>query len=270
VPIDPNAPWLTVVTVSLRDDEDLSATVASLDQQDTRSVEHVVVLGEQPGPGPVSQPRQGNRLLLCRPPDGVYAAMNAGLDAATGGIVHFLNAGDTYVSSDILAKVRQVQEVTHFEWAFGRLRVTRHPDDPGRTRGHTIAEMRARKFRGMYFPEHPTVFARRALLKRLGGFDTSYRIAADYRLLLEMASSTPGIDLGFEITRYSLGGLSDKDWRASVRECHRARMEYLRPTGLAAVGECVHEGAALASQGVRRVARVALHRTGDVTAAARQ
>jgi glycosyltransferase len=33
-------------------------------------------------------------------------------------------------------------------------------------------------------PPHPTFYARRALYQRLGGFDTQYRIAADYDCIL--------------------------------------------------------------------------------------
>jgi hypothetical protein len=35
-------------------------------------------------------------------------------------------------------------------------------------------------------PPHPTLYLRRSVYERLGGFDTRYRIAADYDLMLRV------------------------------------------------------------------------------------
>jgi glycosyltransferase len=260
VPIDSNAPWLSVVTVSLHDDADLASTIDSVNRQDTAGVEHLIVLADAVASEEHPSPAAGRRRVIHRPPDGVYAAMNAGLAESTGRLVHFLNAGDTYASDDVLARVHSLDERKGFEWAFGRLLVTRDAVDAGRVRGHTISEIRAHHFRGMYFPEHPTVFAERAVLTELGGFDTSFRTAADYRLLIELATTREGVDLGFAVTRYSLGGVSDARWANSVLECHRARMQYFQPRGMPAWRERTGTALELGNQGLRRVARIALPR----------
>ena len=169
--------------------------------------------------------------------------------------MHFLNAGDEYAADDVLGQVRSRFEASRFQWAYGRMIVFRFPGDPGKVRGVTIEDMVAHDYRGMYFPEHPTVFARSDLVRQLGGFDTSYRSAADYRLLVEMATSHPGLDLGLIITRYSLGGVSDVSWRQSIRECHRARMEYFKPGGLGTVRERLFLARAFTEQALRRMVR---------------
>jgi hypothetical protein len=251
---DHSSPWLTVITVSLRADDALDETCASVDSQADDGVQHLIVLGE-PVESPSSIPSSGTRKVVHQEPAGIYSAMNAGIALAEGTLVHFLNAGDTYASKDVLPKVEEAYEASSFDWAFGRLLVTRHPEDPGRQRGHTLAEMADHHFRGGFFPEHPTVFVRRDLLDRLGRFDTSYRIAADYRLLLELATSMPGLDLGFPVSRYALGGVSDTHWAGSVLECHRARSEYLQPAGFAAVQEMGRTVVELGNQAVRRLVR---------------
>ena len=258
MPSDAAALWLTVVTVSLHDDDELARTVASVDDQSRDGVEHVVVLGEPPHYRTDTGDARARRRIVVMPPSGVYAAMNRGLHAATGTLIHFLNAGDEYATDDVISRVRARYEREAFSWAFGRMLVSRSAGDPGRVRGVTWADMQAHHFRGMHFPEHPTVFARTDLLVQLGGFDTSYRTAADYRLLLQLATEYPGVDLDLVVARYSLGGVSDTKWVGSVRECFRARMEYLKPTGLAAVRERLHMGAALANQGIRRLAGAAV------------
>jgi hypothetical protein len=254
VPGDRTSPWLTVITVSLKADSALDETCTSVDAQSDDGLHHLIVLGD-PVEAPPPDPPRGTRTVVFQEPAGIYSAMNMGIDLAEGTLVHFLNAGDTYASTNVLPRVEAAYRATQFQWAFGRLLVVRHPGDPGRQRGRTLNEMVAHGFRGSYFPEHPTVFARRDLLKRLGGFDTSYRFAADYRLLLELAASTPGVDLGFDVSRYSLGGVSDAHWVRSVLECRRARMEYLQPKGLAAAQEFGRTLIELSNQLARRIAR---------------
>ena len=251
------APWLTVVTVSLRDDDELARTLASFDEQSLDGVEQVVVLGEPPRLPEAGDNRHPHRRIVVMHPSGVYAAMNRGLNEATGTLVHFLNAGDEYANAEVISSVRARFQMEEFAWACGRMLVRRSPEDPGRLRGATLEAMKARHFRGMNFPEHPTVFAQLELLVHYGGFDTSYRTAADYRLLLQLATEYPGVDLDLVVARYSLGGVSDANWVASVRECSRARMEYLKPSGRAALVEHLHMWAELANQGIRRVVRAA-------------
>jgi glycosyltransferase len=41
-------------------------------------------------------------------------------------------------------------------------------------------------------PPHPTLYLRRSVYERLGGFDTRYRIAADYDLMLRVLSRLAG------------------------------------------------------------------------------
>lgn len=248
-----SAPWLTVVTVSLHDDEALAETQASVYSQQVAGVKHVVVLGEQPKLN--SALRQWPSRTIVQAPSGVYAAMNEGLRAASGTLVHYLNAGDTYVDDSILGRVKARFDAEAFRWAFGRLQVVSPWDGNLKVRGSDLTTMQAHGMKGRNFPEHPTLFARTDDLRALGGFDTSYRTAADYRLILALVRSAGGCDLGFPVVRYSLGGISDKQWMTSVAECHRARQEVIQPTGLAALREQAFYARDIAEQGARRVAR---------------
>ena len=248
-------PWLTVVTVSLRDDDALDATSRSVDAQGVQNIEHIVIVGEGPSIKSTPDLASSYRRTVYEPPRGVYQAMNTGLTQARGTLVHFLNAGDRYAESNVLQRVRDTFEATRFEWAFGRMLVSDTPDSPPRLRGSSLEVMQVHRFRGRHFPEHPTVFARVDDLQRLGGFDTSYRTAADYRLILALTTTSEGLDLGFPVTRYTLGGLSDTSWVTSVRECHRARREVRAPRGWSAMEEDLFLTRELSEQALRRAAR---------------
>ena len=88
-----------------------------------------------------------------------------------------------------------------------------------------------------FFPQHQGTIARRELLQTLGGFDTSFRIAADYAMFLQMSQVSDPLELDFVVADFHEGGLSSKHWQESFREFHRARIEAFHPTGGARLAE---------------------------------
>jgi GT2 family glycosyltransferase len=83
--------------------------------------------------------------------------------------------------------------------------------------GRVVRRWRAGEFtpgrlaRG-WMPPHPTFFARRSLYERLGGFDTRYRIAGDYDLLLRFLGRG-GVRPAYlpeVLVRMRLGGMSNR------------------------------------------------------------
>lgn len=217
--------WLTVVTISLREDDALRRTLASVEEQRVDGVVHLVVLGEEASPELAALIDSRGGRLLVQEPAGVYSAMNAGWRAATTDAIHFLNGGDTYVDSEVLGHVKSAWCGSAHAWATGRLLVVDPRTGHEHVRGVTVPEMRRRHYRGWAVPEQPATFFRRSTLEALGGFDPRYSIAADYRLILEMVRRMDGIDLELPIARYALGGLSDARWPSSLLQCNRARRD---------------------------------------------
>ena len=86
-------------------------------------------------------------------------------------------------------------------------------------------------------PPHPTLYVRRGWYERIGGFDTRYRIAADYLSILQLFGQ-PGfqaVHLPEVLVHMRLGGASNKSIKAIARkslEDWRA----LRQTGVGAWG----------------------------------
>ena len=81
------------------------------------------------------------------------------------------------------------------------------------------------------FPPHQGTVCRTATLRDLGGFDTTYRITADYALFLRVSTIADPVEIDEVIAVFAEGGLSSVSWQESLREFHRARVEVLRPRG---------------------------------------
>ena len=74
---------------------------------------------------------------------------------------------------------------------------------------------------------------------RLGGFDSSFSIAADYAMALRLAIEADPVLLPFVIATFREGGASTAHRSVAMAEFHRARVEILQPSGADAVRERV-------------------------------
>jgi len=89
-------------------------------------------------------------------------------------------------------------------------------------------------------PPHPTLFLRRSVIERLGGYDTDYQIAADYEAILRYLG--PGaIRLAYlpeVLVKMRLGGESNRSLAHMLR---KSREDYraLRTSNVGGIGALV-------------------------------
>jgi len=231
-------PWLSVVTVVKDDHVGFARTRDSLFAQDVSGVEWVVVDGSRdsdaipaalaPAAVPVTYRHE--------PPMGIYTAMNSALGLASGEYVYFLNAGDALLSPTVLARVRESLGAEAV-WGFGSVEVEEVGGRVVTTPGWDYRVEQRLGFSRGFFPPHQGTFTRTSALRNVGGFDTGYRVAADYAAFLKLSRRADPVELPFVIARFREGGMSTTRWQASFREFHRARREILRPTGIMALRE---------------------------------
>lgn len=224
-------PGLSIVTVVKDDPEGLQRTMASIQAQGDLDAEVVIVDGSQSPLENVALSTLPWRIVR-QTPRGIYPAMNAGLEAARGEYVHFLNAGDTFSDSATLTRVLSGLRVAPgVTWAFGGVQFFDTSGLPLSEPTWSYESERQRLFARGVFPAHQGVVARTAVLRELGGFDESYIVAADYKLMLRLAICATPIRWEWPIARFQQGGASSQRWLTAIREFHRARSEVFQASG---------------------------------------
>lgn len=171
-------------------------------------------------------------------PRGVYPAMNEALARARGEYTWFVNAGDRAYSNSSVSAVLQILEKRPV-WAYGQVRFI---DNRGRTvlpKPFNYERERRSGFSRGRFPPHQGTVAATQVMRDLGGFNESFKIAADYAMMLNLSQLGDPAESQEVWADFYEGGLSTMQWRQAINEFHRARIDILRPSGINLVKERV-------------------------------
>lgn len=177
---------LSLITACWNSARTIDDTLRSVNAQTYPTLEHLVVDGGSKDSTMEIVSREGRRVTsaISEPDKGIYDAYNKGLKRATGDVIGFLNSDDYYCSPDVLDQVMTAFEDPTIEAVHADL-VYVDPDNTGKIERHwksrpaTVENLR----RG-FIPAHPTLFLTRAAYDKVGEYDTSYRLAADYDFML--------------------------------------------------------------------------------------
>ena len=172
---------------------------------------------------------------MYEPDGGIYEAMNKGLQWATGDFLCFLNADDMYGRTDALSVLAEAIERQGADAAHGDLVYVDRMDPSRRVRLWRGRPHLPGAFSRGWAPAHPTLLARTALVRQIGGFDCRFRLAADFDLmyrLLEGAGARSSY-VPSELVRMRVGGVTSGSLRNVVRQ-NLEILDALRAGGAAA------------------------------------
>jgi glycosyltransferase involved in cell wall biosynthesis len=175
-------PLVSVVTAVYNGRLHLAGCIESVLCQDYPNIEHIIMDGGS-NDGTVDILRQyDDRIGLWRSErdSGIYDAWNKALRETRGEWICFLGADDEFLPNAITAYMALAAENPGAEYLSSRIRVV-HPSGYVKILG---CAWTWKKFSRLMCTPHVGAMHRRTLFDRLGVYDTSYRIVADYELLL--------------------------------------------------------------------------------------
>ena len=204
---------ITVITAVYNNHATIVDAIDSMLAQSHPDVELIVIDGgSTDGTLEVLQAYADNITVLISEPDrGIYDALNKGLVHVTGEVVGFLHSDDVFADAQVLARIAGVFSASGVDAVYGDLEYVKKSAPELVVRYWKSGEYSADKLRHGWMPPHPTFYVRRAVYQRLGGFDLSYRIAADYDCMLRFLAN--GIQVAYlpqVLVKMRLGGASNK------------------------------------------------------------
>jgi len=201
---------ISVVTVAFNSSDFLEQTIQSVLNQTYNNIEYIIIDGASTDGSVEIINRYDDAIdyWVSESDKGIAHAMNKGIKASSGDYILFLHADDYFLNEQVVqtavSYMNSKPDIAAFNIVFQKQDIE--------------FECKSRGFNywlnfktGLY---HQGVFCSRAVFKKLGGFDESYKIAMDYEFWLRAYRQgiTPKI-LNYSITYMRDTGISSKsDW----------------------------------------------------------
>lgn len=246
-------PSFSVITVTLNRAPGLERAIKSLQAQDERDFEHVVIDGGSTDAtvALLQDARAGVDVWVSERDAGISDALNKGIALASGEWIVLLHADDQLAPGALRHWKRMAQSGDDADVLSCAIRFVDADGRPGRE----VLPDPGRMERGMSMP-HPGMAVKRSLYERIGLFRTDFRVAMDYEFTLRAQKlgarfrCDPAV-----VALMQMGGASDRQLIRSRNENLRARIRWLglRPWMLA---HYAREMTPLALAGLRRSIRL--------------
>lgn len=179
---------ITVITICLNSEKTIERTIRSVLNQDWENKEYIIIDGKSSDNtmNIIKNYKQNIQKLISEKDGGIYEAMNKGLVHAKGDVVCFLNSDDFYTSKHVLTRVADTMINNNLDAIFGGVNFYKKGIPQKIIRTYLYHNFSLDKFSYGWMPAHPASFIKNDIIKKIGLFNTKYRIAGDFDYLLRI------------------------------------------------------------------------------------
>lgn len=198
-------PFFSIIVVSLNAENLIGKTIQSVLDQDFHDYE-VIVKDAVSSDNTLSEIPKDDRVHIYSEKDsGIYDGMNQAISYSSGEYLIFLNCGDFFASDSVLSQIYEAAKNTD-----------NHAVIYGDYQRGGIRAKQPSKITPFYLYRtplcHQTVFFSREVLKQFSGYNTQYKILADYDLTLKCYfANVKFVYCNYIISDYLGGGVSESE-----------------------------------------------------------
>lgn len=114
--------------------------------------------------------------------DGIYDAINKGIELASGELIGILNCDDYFFNNNVLEKINHFHTINNIDFSIGNVHIVNKENKV--VRNYSSQKWRPNYLKYGYMPPHPSIFIDSTVLSKFGNYRTDLKIAADYELLI--------------------------------------------------------------------------------------
>lgn len=203
---------ISIITINYNDAIGLEKTIKSIVNQKNINFEFIVIDGDSTDGSKDVIDKYQDKIdyWVSEKDNGIYHAMNKGIQASKGDYLLFMNSGDVLVNDTSILTICQeklVEDIVAFDCL-----LEKENQIVGRRTHIEFPTLFYAYKRGF---KHQSTFIKRSLFRELGLYNENYKIAGDYefwiRCFLERTTSAKSYTIPIAI--FKLGGISqNSDW----------------------------------------------------------
>lgn len=222
---------VSIITVCFNSAKTLEQTIQSVIKQSYNNLEYIIIDAGSTD-GTLDIIKKYNKHIaswISEPDKGISDAFNKGIDKATGDIVGIINSDDWYEAGAVEKIVTEFKKHSEIGFVFGD---QNYVDLAGNLLFTQKGDSNYEKMIRFEMPSipHPTVFLRRQVYQRFGGFNLEYKTAMDYELLLRFfVNGVKGLYIPHILANMRAGGESHFNYLGAFQEVMKAAAFYGYP-----------------------------------------
>jgi glycosyltransferase involved in cell wall biosynthesis len=220
---------ISIITVCYNSEKHIKTAIESVINQTYKNIEYIVVDGASKDSTVDIIKSYGDKItkFVSERDKGIYDAMNKGFQMATGDYLAVINSDDFYMSNNAIESVVNELNKKQTDSLFADLIYVEENNTDKQVRYWKSNEFVKGSFKKGWHPAHPTFFVKNEIYKKYGYFDLSFKLAADFELMLRFLEKhqISSCYLPKPIIKMRLGGATNKNFKNIYNqniECFRA------------------------------------------------
>ena len=197
---------VSIITVCYNSEKTIQKTIESVLHQSYGNIEYLIIDGASTDHTveiikKMEPLFQGRMKWVSEPDQGIYDAMNKGIQKASGQLIGIINSDDFY-ELDAVTNMVLNYDGKPYQILYGMTRMLKEGKE------YAIS-IQSHEFLNESMISHPSCFITADIYQNLGSYDTAYKSVADYDFMLRMKENKqvtfkPVYQL---IANFSLGGM---------------------------------------------------------------
>ncbi|HEY5369126.1 MAG TPA: glycosyltransferase family 2 protein [Hanamia sp.] len=216
---------VSIITVTMNSERYLSDCIESVQRQNYKNIEHIIVDGKSTDRTLEIIRKNSNHISswVSEADRGMYDAINKGIQMATGDIIGILNSDDMYASADSVMSIVDCFENNNVDSVYGDLVYVDPVNTQKVIRYWKGVSFKRSRFRYGWMPAHPTFYIRRDLIQQYGLYENYYYTAADYEFMARylFLNKVSSCYLDAMLVKMRSGGLSNVTIKSRFRANRR-------------------------------------------------
>jgi glycosyltransferase involved in cell wall biosynthesis len=217
-------PLVSIITVSLNSEKTIAKTIESVLSQSYAGIEYIIIDGASTDRTmdilKQYEPRfKGRMRWISKKDNGIYDAMNKGIEVVKGEIVGLINSDDWY-EPDAVKLVAQSYQKHGEAVYYGIVRIM---EDGKEVMLKAVSD----QFLHREVLAHPAYFVPKSIYQKYGLFRLDYKYASDYELMMRLINShVRFVQIDRILATFNQGGKSSQHGLQTLEEFFKIRHFY--------------------------------------------
>ena len=182
---------ISIITATFNSAKTLKDTIQSVLRQTNKDFEYLIIDGGSTDETidivkSYESEFSGRLKWVSEKDQGIYDAMNRGIQMASGDVVGILNSDDYFTSDDILQTVDNAFKSHEIDAIYGDIHFIRDGNPQKCIRYYSSRMFTPFWLRFGFMPAHPSFYCKREVFEKAGLYSLDYKIGADYEMMVRL------------------------------------------------------------------------------------